>query len=166
MARYVAMAEDSAGAAPDVLEYRIDRKGRVIGSVLMVSAAAFFVIFVVGLLVEPQVSPLARAIMVPTYSIVGALYVTWGVRRLLGARVTADRSGLYIYNGLRTHVVGWRDVDGFTEAFQPFLMAVKRHHGRKITLTAVTGGTWTDRTLQQERMRQLEAFWRRMVATD
>jgi hypothetical protein len=86
----------------------------------------------------------------------------WLDRRILRVSVTAKPSGLYIYNGLRTHVVTWPEVEGFESSSRPYLMAVRRTHGRPIPMAGITPGLFGNLVPQTESMQELEAYWRRM----
>jgi hypothetical protein len=82
---------------------------------------------------------------------------------MVRARVTAEPSGLHIFNGLRTYAVKWCEVEGFERSSRPFLMAVSRRGGAPIPMMGITPELFGDRRPQEESIRELEKYWRRMT---
>lgn len=97
-------------------------------------------------------------------AVIAPLFI-WGKRRIIDASVRATPDGLYIYNGLKTHVVAWSDVVGFQPSTRPFLMAVTRRNGRPVPMDGITPESFGRRGPQEDSMRELEAYWRRVTGT-
>jgi Bacterial PH domain len=102
--------------------------------------AAVAVLVDVALVAGPNINTVVRVLSFVAWTIIGGLLVVWLDRCVVRVSVTAKPSGLYIYNGLRTHVVTWAEVEGFEASSRPYLMAVKRTHGRPIPMAGITPG--------------------------
>jgi hypothetical protein len=148
----------------DVLQFGVRPGARLVSQILIIVSAASLILMDVALIVGTRGNPAVRIIDFIVVNIVGVPFVVWLKRRLLDATVRADPSGLYIFNGLGTHVVAWREVEGFGPSSRPFLLAVKRTCGRPIPMAGITPETFGRREAQREDMRELEEYWRRTVA--
>jgi hypothetical protein len=114
-----------------------------------------------GWLFGPRLDAPLRAVGFMTTTTILLPFSVYMTRRLLRAYVIGDGSGLRIYNGIRTHVIPWSEVEGFVGSSRPFLMAVKRTHGRALTMTGITPGPLGDPEPQRQNMLELEALWQR-----
>ncbi len=146
------------------MHFGVRPPARRIARIYIAVIAASFVVCDAMLIFAPRVDATPRLLLVLIQTVVGGLLVAFMERRMVRASVTANSSGLRIYNGLATHAVAWPEVEGFEDSSRPFLMAVKRTHGRPIPMAGITPGLFGNRGPQQESMRELETYWQRMTA--
>lgn len=151
---------------PARLQFGIRRRARVVSWTFITVIAVSLIVVDVSDIVAPRINLVVRIVYFAVVSIVGVPFVVWLKRRMVDATVSADSSGLYIYNGFRTRVVAWREIEGFEPSSRPFLLVVKRTGGRPIPMAGITPETFGRRGPQREDMRELEAYWRRMVARE
>jgi hypothetical protein len=148
---------------PGTLRFGIRPRAKIISRIFIIVYAAILLLIDVAVVVGPDLNLAARIALFITSTVVGSALIGWCERRMVRASVTANPSGLYIYNGLGTHVVTWPEVKGFEDSSRPFLMAVKRAHGRPIPMAGITPELFGNRGPQRDSMQELEAYWRRMV---
>jgi hypothetical protein len=147
---------------PGTLRFGIRPRARIISRIVIIVYAAVFLLIDVAVVVGPNLKLSVRIALFITSTVIGTALIGWCERRMVRASVTASPSGLFIYNGLGTHVVTWPEVKGFEDSSRPFLMAVKRAHGRPIPMAGITPELFGNRGPQRESMRELEAYWRRI----
>jgi hypothetical protein len=148
---------------PVELHFDIPSGQRLLGRFFIFVFAACLVMTTTIPILAPHASIVGRIVSVIAITSIGALTVVWLERRMVRSTVNATPSGLCIYNGIRTYVVRWPEVVAFERSSRPFQMAVKRTHGRPISMAAITPGWFGNLKLQFEKMQELEAYWRRMV---
>jgi hypothetical protein len=149
---------------PVELHFDIPPGQRLLGRVFIFGFAASLVLTTAIPILAPHASIVGRIVSVIAITSIGALTVVWLERRMVRSTVNATPSGLRIYNGIRTYVVRWHEVVAFERSSRPFQMAVKRTHGRPISMAAITPGWFGNLRPQLEKMQELEAYWRRMVS--
>jgi hypothetical protein len=119
----------------------------------------------VGALLNPgRLGVGERIIAVGALTSIGVLTVVWAERRMVKATVKATPSGLYIDNGFRKYIVRWSEVVAFENSWRPFQVAVKRTHGRPISMASITPGWFGKLTPQRGKVQELEAYWQRMIS--
>jgi hypothetical protein len=116
-------------------------------------------------MLAPRLSLVTRIALIGAVAFVMVPVLVWSWRRMIGSSVIADRDGLRIYNGLATHVVLWSEVEGFGDSSRPFLLAVRRHEQRPITMCGLTPGAFGDIAPREEDRKRLEDLWRRATNT-
>ena len=147
----------------DELCFSIRRSATIVFRVYIgVMAATMFVIWV-AILASPQFALAKRLAFGAAWVVVLVPLFVWLKRRLLDSTVRARPDGLHIYNGIKRHFVRWDDVAGFERSSRPFLFAVRRVSGGTVTMDGITPETFGRRGPQRDQMRELEAYWHRIV---
>jgi hypothetical protein len=150
---------------PLELYFRGSSRVRVLGRIYGSIVAIIFVLFGIAYVSEPQPHLSAgRTVLAGIVWAVGSVVSVACIERIMvKPYVRATPSGLCIYNGLRTHMIQWTEVAGFEPSSRPFQIAVKRINGKPVSMTGVMGGWFGNREPQREKIRELEAYWRRMI---
>jgi hypothetical protein len=150
------------------LYFCVTPRQRVLGRIFSAVTGIIFVLFVVRAVFAPapHIGTGSTILGASIATIGGVLSVTYIERGIVNPSVRATVSGLYIYNGLRTHVVAWVEVAGFQRSSRPFQMAVRRTHGRPIAMAGVTNDNLGYRSSQRAKIGELEVYWRRIRAAE
>lgn len=134
----------STVASGETLRFEIRPSARLVSRVLIFVMIGCLVLMDTAMVFAPDVETRLRIEYIVLATVGMVPYILYMERRLVRAFVLADAQGLHIYNGLRTHLIAWTDVEGFQGRRNPFLVAVKRRGERPLVMTGVTPGLFGD----------------------